>query len=116
MNAKQQQDLLWCGYVLILFGLPLLLMLVPLGASWLQGGFTRFCLAVFVSWSILQVYHGALIRPISFQRAREQGEMLYDGTGAGAATVILGLIVPALLGLLVLGLQWVVRRLRFAPQ
>jgi hypothetical protein len=112
MSVEQQQDLLSYGYLLFLFVLPPLLIVL---SKWLfrwRSRFARFCLATLIPGLGIETYHSTFVKPLSLQLARERGDTLYDGTGAGAAIFLVGLAVPAFIAALTLGIECLLQRNR----
>ena len=107
-------------YILIIFGIPLLLFcLEPFGGGEKRVGL-RFCAGVALVWFSLMVYREKVEMPENIRRAAERGDLEYDGVGGNAALLLLGwfpgVIGSAIALLVFLFARWLHRRRREVSQ
>lgn len=112
MATEETLDWLGYGYALFLFVLPPLLILLPAWIFRWRSRFFRFCVATLIPWFGVQEYRLAFVWPLAKRVARDQGDLLYDGTGEGAALFIMGFIIPAFLAALTLLAEYLVQHRR----
>lgn len=108
MTPEKQLELYGYGLWFFLIALPLLIVVLAGRFRRFRSRFLRFCLGVIIPWITVQDYDTTFIRPLLFRLARARGDMYYDGVGAGAAVSIIGLILPALVALLALGVEAII--------
>ncbi len=105
MTIEEQLEMRSYGSLFFLVILPMLIVLLAPRLFRLRSRLLRFSLAVIVSWIGVEWYDGTFIRPLSFNLAMQAGDDLYDGTGAGAATLVLGFVLPSIFSLIALGIE-----------
>jgi hypothetical protein len=107
MTIEQQWQLAGWASLLVPIGITLLFFFV---CSRPRRRGLRAALAVFVGWVGGDMFYSAAVQPICIQRARAQGDDLYDGTGGGAASLLLGWFLPLISVLLALACRAIWRR------
>lgn len=103
MTIEEQQFLVTAGYWAILLGIPAITVLLPLAMpSWpkLIRSTTRgVILATAIGWLLLIFYRIFVEVPLNMDIAQGRGDMMYDGVGGNAATVVLGWLFALLCSL-----------------
>ncbi len=93
-------QILFCGFVLgipcVLFGLIKKCSRIPKAVYWIG--------APVLVWLSLMIHQSVIAQPIACEYARRAGDEIYDGTGAGAAMLVIGLPVGFLSTAIVYGL------------
>ena len=104
MTADQKSTIAGYGYMFIAFGLaPILAVHLRNRKKKDRKWIYPILIAVIVSWVFQILYRDMIDLPISIQRAREKGDLMYDGVGGNTAVFMMGWIFP----LFTCGLLWI---------
>ena len=116
MTIEEKQILVTVGYWAILLGIPAITVLPPLAIrSWprlIQSTARGILLATAIGWPILIFYRIFVEVPLNMDLAQSRGDMMYDGVGGNAATIMFGWLFALLFSLPHAVLRLTIQRIR----